>query len=140
MSTHKHDIRIYYEDTDAGGIVYYANYLKFCERARTEFLRSMGFSNTALKDEEHVLLVVRHVEADYRGSARLDDMITIKTTIDTIKNASFIMKQEICQQDKAIFIAKVVIACVNAINNEIKPTKIPEKLQQALQSICIKTT
>ena len=131
MEVHKHDIRIYYEDTDTGGVVYYANYLKFAERARTESLRHLGFTNTSLREEEGVLLVVRHVEADYLSSARLDDLITVETEVEEVKNASFVMKQSIFCQNKAIFTAKVVIACVD---NDIKPVKLPEKLKNALQS------
>jgi acyl-CoA thioester hydrolase len=129
MNSHEFDVRVYYEDTDTGGVVYYANYLKFCERARTEALRTMGFSNSALLSEDNILLVVRHVEADYIASSCLDDLLTIKTITSDVKNVSFVMEQEIIRQNKLIFAAKVTIVCVN---ENIKPVRLPKKLYSAL--------
>ena len=81
-------VRVYYEDTDAGGVVYYANYLKFCERARTEWLRALGVSQQALIDEQGLAFVVRSVHADYLASARLDDALTIATRVAMLRRAS----------------------------------------------------
>ena len=125
------NIRVYYEDTDAGGIVFYANYLKFAERGRTEYLRSIGFENTSLEAEHGMLFVVRHVEADYLASARLDDELTVETEIIELKNASFVMKQVVFCHQKPIFTMKVVLV---AVNNDKKPVKLPEKLKDALSS------
>lgn len=129
---HQFDIRVYYEDTDSGGIVYYANYLKFCERARTEYLRAAGLENTALAEREGVFIVVRHVDADYRGSARLDDTITVETGVKEMKRASFVMEQAIFCRNKLIFAMKVTLVCVN---QDIRPVKIPERLSQVLKSV-----
>lgn len=131
MTAHKHNIRVYYEDTDSGGIVYYANYLKFCERGRTEYLRSLGFENKTLSDEEGIFIVVRHVDADYLGSAQLDDHLSVETRVKEVKRASFVMEQAIFCQNKCIFAMKVTLACVNDV---IKPVKIPSKVRDALQS------
>ena len=97
--THSMDIRVYYEDTDAGGVVYYTNYLKFAERARTELLRGFGVEQADLRDKEKVLFVVRHIVADYLNSARLDDLLEITTHVKTLKNASVVFVQEITRKE-----------------------------------------
>src|SRR5471032_1766224 len=88
-------LRVYYEDTDAGGVVYHANYLKFCERGRTELLRALGFSNKSLSEQRGLLFVVRKLEADYLLPAFLEDELEVRTVIAEIKNASFSMRQEV---------------------------------------------
>ena len=131
--THAMDIRVYYEDTDSGGVVYYANYLKFAERARTELLRDSGFENQTLKENEGILIVVRRIEADYHKSAKLDDLLTVETEVIQLKNASFAMKQSIfCPKDNAsnkslLFTLHVTLACIDA--NTSRPTAIPEALK-----------
>ena len=132
--THNLDIRVYYEDTDAGGIVYYANYLKFCERGRTELLRSAGFENKPLMEREGFIFVVRHLEADYLASAYLDDMLKMETVVETVKNASFVMKQTIFRrtseaQEQKIFHMDVTLVCVGTNG---KPVRIPDNLKEAL--------
>ncbi len=133
--THAHtmDIRIYYEDTDAGGIVYYANYLRFCERGRTELLRAAGFENKPLMDREGFIFVVRHLEADYLASAYLDDMLRIETSVETVKNASFLMKQTIFRpttdKDVKLFEMNVTLVCVGTNG---KPVRLPEEVRRAL--------
>ena len=121
--------RIYYEDTDAGGIVYYANYLKFAERARTELLRSLGFENKSLMDQDGILFVVRRIEADYHASARLDDMVTVRTGAIQIKNSSFTMKQEFYCGGTLLCSLLVQLVCVNL---QKRPVRVPENLRQAL--------
>ena len=86
-------VRVYYEDTDAGGVVYYANYLKFCERARTEWLRTLGVSQQALIDEQGLAFVVRSVQADYLASARLDDALEVVTRVAMLRRASLLFEQ-----------------------------------------------
>lgn len=120
---------MYYEDTDAAGIVYYANYLKFAERGRTEYLRSLGFENKSLRESEGVVFVVRHIEADFYASATLDDHLIVKTEVTELKNASFVMKQGVFCEDKRLFDMNVVLVCVNKAG---KPVKLPENLQNAL--------
>lgn len=122
-------IRAYYEDTDAGGVVYYANYLKFAERGRTELLRSMGFENKSLLDQFGVVFVVRHLEADYIRSAYLDDLLTVETAIIEVKNASVLMRQSIKKNNDLIFRMDITLACVNTGNG--KPAPFPESVKKA---------
>lgn len=129
MFTHNLDIRVYYEDTDAGGIVYYANYLKFCERGRTELLRSAGFENKPLMEREGFIFVVRQLEADYLASACLDDMLRVETSVSSIKNASFAMKQSVYRKDRMLFDMTVTLVCVGTNG---KPVRLPEHLKRAL--------
>ncbi len=107
-------IRVYYEDTDAGGVVYHANYLKFAERARTETLRALGFENSTTAKNQGVYVVVRHLEADYKAPARLDDILNITTQLIDLRNASFTMQQDIKRDDVILVSVKVVLACVDS--------------------------
>ena len=129
MSRGELDIRVYYEDTDAGGIVYYANYLRFCERGRTEYLRSIGFQNTSLKDEKGLLFVVRRLEADYHSPARLDDVLTVRTLVSEAGKTSFMMEQEVVRGGQALFTMAVQLVCVN-MNG--RPVRVPDDLKEAL--------
>jgi len=117
------DYRIYYEDTDAGSVVYYANYLKFFERARTEFLRSLNISQSTLIKESGLIFVVRKCEIEYKNPARLDDLVTIKTVISEIGITSIKMHQEMFFREKLLNILNVEIVCVDS--NSMKPKKIP---------------
>lgn len=128
---HKLNLRVYYEDTDAAGIVFYANYLKFAERGRTEFLRSVGFENKSLMDSEKVVFVVRHIEADYYKPAELDDELIVETSVTCTKNASFVMQQDIFCRKKCIFAMKVTLV---SVNTEGKPVKLPDNLKHSLCS------
>ncbi len=131
--THTMDIRVYYEDTDAGGIVYYANYLKFCERGRTELLRCAGLENKPLMEREGFIFVVRHLEADYIASAYLDDILTLKTSVEMVKNASFLMKQSVfCHrndEEKKLFEMDVTLVCVGTNG---KPARLSDDLKKVL--------
>jgi len=133
LPTFTYPIRVYYEDTDAGGIVYYANYLKFFERARTEWLRTLGISQSYFL-EQSIGFVVRHVEMDNVASARLDDLLTVETNVAERKRASIIFRQSIFKQgdDKALCHLKVKVACINF--NKNKPCPIPEFILGALES------
>ncbi len=126
---HNMNIRVYYEDTDAGGIVYHANYLKFAERARTEFLRDIGFKNSELHKNVGVIFVVRHIEIDYLKTAHLDDSLQVKTTITEFKNSSFIMHQPIFKGDVMIADISVVLVCVDVDN--YKPVRLPKNIKEA---------
>ena len=130
MRKHKVSYRVYYEDTDAGGVVYYANYLKFAERARTEMLREMGVNQSELSDKKGVFFVVRHVEADLQKSAKLDDMLEIETTVSRISSASLLMEQHIKNIEGQVAVVKVKIACVKTSKNKFAPTKIPEEIKK----------
>ncbi|WP_394176706.1 tol-pal system-associated acyl-CoA thioesterase [Thalassotalea litorea] len=125
-----YQLRVYYEDTDAGGIVYYANYLKFAERARTEWLRSLGISQSIFL-EQNLGFVVRRVEMDNKASATLDDLLTISTTIKQLKKASLTFEQVITNQDGTLLCQlNVLVASVNL--QRAKPCAIPEQILGAL--------
>ena len=120
-----HKIKVYYEDTDAGGVVYYANYLKFLERARTEALVSLGFSNKIILEKFGALIIVKSCNIDYKKSAFLEDELSIRSFIKSISKTSFIMNQFISKGNDIIVEAKVHLVFVN---NQGKPIKIPEIL------------
>lgn len=129
---HSLNIRVYYEDTDAGGIVYHANYLKFGERGRTEFLRQTGFQNQILHADRGVLFVVRHIEIDYLKPAFLDDELVLETTIKELKNSSFIMHQRTLRRAEAVADMRVVLVCVDS--EKYSPVRLPEDVKKAFQS------
>jgi acyl-CoA thioester hydrolase len=129
MASHEISLRVYYEDTDAGGIVFYANYLKFAERGRTEMLRAAGYENKALMDEQDILFVVRRVEADYLAPARLDDVLTVKTGILELKNASFSVRQSIFCHEVLICSLDVILVCVT---KDARPVRMPEFMREKL--------
>ena len=123
-------IRIYYEDTDAGGVVYHANYLKYLERGRTEFLRNYGFAQSYFL-AENIAFVVKSVSIDYQSPARLDDEISVKTTVAKCKKASIIFTQEISLNNKTLVRASIIIVCVNSDTFLITP--LPISLLTTLQ-------
>jgi acyl-CoA thioester hydrolase len=129
---HCFKIRIYYEDTDAGGIVYYANYLKFAERARSEFLRRHGFSNSKMLDNDRIGVIVRHVEMDLKSPARLYDMLDIETRVIEQKRASFTMKQTISKNGLTLVTIIVKLACIQIDSG--RPVGIPIPLQEILKN------
>ena len=126
--TNHHDfpVRVYYEDTDAGGIVYHASHIRFAERGRTEFLRNAGFLNSDLMSSVGVLFVVRRIEAEYLKPARLDDLLTVRTALQTIKNTSFVMNQKIMRGDDLLFDMNVTLVCINP---EGKPIAMPPEVK-----------
>lgn len=128
---HSMDIRVYYEDTDSGGVVYHASYLKFGERGRTEFLRSLGFENKKLQDDEGILFVVRRIESDYLAPARLDDHLTLKTQVKNVKNTSMIMNQSVYNQGNLVFSMDVTLVCVDTAN--FKPARFPDDIKTAFE-------
>ena len=120
-----HKLKVYYEDTDSGGVVYYANYLKFLERARTEALVSLGFSNKKIKDEFGALIIVKSCNIEYKKSAHLEDELNIRSFVKSITKTSFFMNQFITKGDETIVEAQVHLVF---INQKGKPIKIPETL------------
>ena len=122
-----HKIKVYYEDTDSGGVVYYANYLKFLERARTEALFSIGYSNKKIKDDFGSLIIVKACNIEYKKSAHLEDEITVRSFVKSITKTSFFMSQFITRRKDLIAEAKVHLVFVN---NKGKPIKIPGSLFQ----------
>ncbi len=125
-------VRVYYEDTDAGGVVYYANYLKFCERARTEWLRALGVSQQALIDEQALAFVVRSVQADYLASARLDDALTVATRVAMLRRASILFEQQVMRGQELLFTTRVLLASIDL--HRQKPVAIPASLHALLES------
>jgi acyl-CoA thioester hydrolase len=123
-------VRVYWEDTDAGGVVYYANYLKFMERARSEWLRAYGFEQDQLRDEAGVVFVVRRVEIDYRSPARFNDALDVTVKLHEAGRASLSVRQELMRGDVCLAEAVVSLACVDAAH--FKPVKMPATLLQAL--------
>ena len=117
-------VRVYYEDTDAGGIVYYANYLKFYERARTEWLRSLGIDQQTLRDEHGAIFVVRSANIDYRASARLDDEVTLTLNVDKLGGASVQFTQQAWRGDTLLSSADVKVGCVDAAT--MRPRSLPD--------------
>ena len=109
---HRHPIRVYYEDTDLGGFVYYANYLKFIERGRSEWVRGCGVDQTQLKADRGMLFVVRHLEADYLAPAHFDDALVVETELLAITGSRIILAQRVVRGDVVLFAAKVTLVCV----------------------------
>lgn len=126
-------VRVYYEDTDAAGVVYYANYLRFCERARTEWLRAIGFGQQRMLAEDGLAFVVRSVRADYLSPARLDDALTVVSTIDLLRRASITFGQKVQRGGELLFEAAVQIACVDW--NRGKPAPIPAAVRTQLERL-----
>ena len=122
-----HKLKVYYEDTDAGGVVYYANYLKFLERARTEALVRLGFSNKKIKDEFGALIVVKSCNIEYKISAYLEDDLSIRSFVKSVTKTSFSMNQFISRGEDLIVEAKILLVFVNKNG---KPIKIPDNLFQ----------
>ena len=120
-----HKLKIYYEDTDSGGVVYYANYLKFLERARTEALFSIGFSNKKVKETFNSLIIVKSCNIDYKKSAHLEDELKIRSFVKSITKTSFFMNQIITRDKEVIVEAQVHLVF---INKEGKPVKIPDEI------------
>ena len=111
--THHWPIRVYYEDTDLAGIVYYANYLKFIERARSEMVRDLGIDQTALKATQDIVFAVRRVEADYRAPAKFDDELVVETKILRARPVRLELSQDVMRAGTVIFAAKVTLATIN---------------------------
>ena len=125
-----HIVKVYYEDTDAGGVVYYANYLKFLERARSEALSDIGLSNLKIKKENNALIIVKSCNIDFNKSAHLEDQLRINSFITKFSKTSFIMSQSIFRDNDIIVNSKVHLVFVN---EKSKPIKIPEKILKSLK-------
>ncbi len=128
-------VRVYYEDTDAGGIVFYANYLKFFERARTEWLRARGYSQHELLETLGMLFVVKAVAIEYHAPAKLDDELKLIVTVQRIGGASMQVRQEAWRtsggQDILLAAAQVTVVCVSS--GDLRPRPIPEAIRQKIQ-------
>ena len=123
--------KIYYEDTDSGGVVYYANYLKFIERARAEMINELGFTLTTLLKDHDRLFLVKKIECDYIESCKLEDTLKVQSRVLVLKNASFVLEQNLLKQNKIIFRSKIVMVCVNS---QGAPSKIPTELHSLMKN------
>ena len=139
---HVWPIRVYFEDTDAGGVVYHGNYLKFAERARTELMRAAGFDHSALAKDYGVLIVVRHCAMEFVAPARLDDALEVRSQVTPIGGASLTIRQEIFRQmtatngdaaglDQLLVVVELRLACVST---DLRPARLPPVLKQALRN------
>ena len=121
---HRWPVRVYYEDTDLAGIVYYANYLKFIERARSEMVRAAGIDQTAMKAAGQVFAVAR-LEADYRAPAKFDDELTVETSVTKTTQARLTLQHVVTRESTLIFEAKVVLVCLGP---DGRPTRLPPQI------------
>ena len=120
--------KVYYEDTDSGGVVYYANYLKFIERARTNLIQELGFSLNELINNHDCIFIVRKINCDYLKSAKLEDELTVQSQFLKIDNASFQLQQDILRNNEKIFTSEILMVCVNSKGQ-------PKKILQQLKSL-----
>ena len=131
-AVHTWPLRVYYEDTDVAGVVYYANYLKFAERARTEVLFAAGIDQMRLRDEEDVVFAVRACNADYLRPARLGDLIAVETSVEKIGGASFVLRQTVVKDGVNLVVMQITLVCMHG---DGRATRVPEEVRAVLQSM-----
>ncbi|MEN8894386.1 tol-pal system-associated acyl-CoA thioesterase [Planktotalea arctica] len=124
---HEFALRVYYEDTDLAGIVYYANYLKFIERGRTEWVREQGIDQSQMRDDEGLVFAVRRVEADYLLPARFDDDLIVRTSIEQMSGARIVLSQDVMRGTDLLFSAQVTLV---ALTLEGQPTRLPANIRR----------
>ncbi|RIA01457.1 tol-pal system-associated acyl-CoA thioesterase [Cereibacter sphaeroides] len=129
---HRFALRVYYEDTDLAGIVYYANYLKFIERARSEWVRGLGVDQARLRAESGIVFAVRRIEADYLRPAVFDDLLEVETRLVETGGARILLDQEVRRGEERLFAARVVLVCLGADGRAARlPAEVRQKLVQA---------
>jgi len=128
---HEMPVHVYYEDTDAGGIVYHANYLKFAERGRTEYIRALGLTNTGVLKQFEIIFVVRSIQIDYLAPAFLEDELVVRTKTLDLKNASFTMHHEILKNGAVICAMTVGLVCVGP---DKRPVRMPDDIRKLIQN------
>ncbi|QYX57441.1 tol-pal system-associated acyl-CoA thioesterase [Roseovarius sp. SCSIO 43702] len=126
--THRFDIRVFYEDTDMGGIVYHANYLKFIERARSDWVRELGVDQVAMK-AQGMAFAVRRIDAEYLMAARFDDRLEVRTRTVSVSGARLVMEQEVTRGEDILFAATVTIVCINDAG---QPVRLPANIRLLL--------
>jgi acyl-CoA thioester hydrolase len=134
---HRYAVRVYYEDTDAGGVAYHATYLRFAERARTEALRDAGIPHAELLQRFTLMFVVRHIEVDYLRPARLDDSLTVVTEPFEVGGASIRLRQDVRGPDGSCAVLTVRLACVKASDG--RPGRLPPRWRTVLNGMCAAT-
>jgi len=129
-------VRVYYEDTDSGGVVYYANYLKFMERARTECLRALGFEQDKLRSEQGIIFTVHSIQVDFRKPARFNDALEVSVTLSEQRRASLTFEQQVCRQGESPVLCsgRIRVACVDS--DSFRPSPIPGFVLEALTDVC----
>ena len=132
LFTYSFPVRVYYENTDAGGVVYHSEYLKFLERARTEWLRHLGFDHQALGRNHKVVFVVSSMAIDFVKPAKLDDMVAVSVQLESLGKVRSIFVQEIRREDEVLVKAKVTVACLTV--DSFKPAEIPEPLRRKMEA------
>ncbi len=130
MNEHRFPLRVYYEDTDLAGIVYYANYLRFIERGRSEYVRALGIDQVELKEGRGLVFAVRRVEADYLSPARFDDRLEVLTAIGQIGGARLVMAQRVMRGEEILFTAQVTLVLMSL---EGRPVRIPADIRARLE-------
>ena len=133
MSTFEWPVRVYYEDTDAGGVVYYANYLKFLERGRTEWLRQLGFGQEALMRDAGIVFAVRRVEIDYLLPARFDDALLVVTQLDAASKVSLTFHQRLLRDDQVLADAVVRVVCLD--RERFRPSGMPQAIRDKIETL-----
>ena len=126
-------VRVYYEDTDAGGVIYHSNYVNFMERARTEWLRNLGHEQDVLIKQEQLIFAVKKLEIDFIKPARFNDLLTINTSINNLSGASIIFSQQIMKQDTVLCEANVQVVSLDSIT--LKPKRITLNLKEDLTRV-----
>lgn len=132
-TSHRWPVQVYYEDTDAGGVVFYANYLKFMERARTEWLRTLGVEQQSLIDKHGIGFVVAALDMKYLAAARLDDHLTIQTSITQIGRASLNFAQRVLRTDRVLAEGSIRVGCVKL--STLKPSPLPDDLREQISQL-----
>lgn len=132
ISTHSFPLQVYWEDTDAGGIVYYANYLKFTERARTDFLRGLGINQQEMMSLEQLTFVVRDCQIEYLKPAKMDDSLEVRTTLTDLKGATLMMHQDVIRQGETLIKSDVRVACLNKLG---RPARFSPQIRNKFSSI-----
>ena len=127
---HRFELRVYYEDTDFAGVVYYANYLKYIERARTEFMRSLGIDQKRFRFETGSVFAVRSLEAEYLKPAKFDDELTVITSLEELSGARAALKQDVFRNNDRLFSSRVTVACISESG---KPCRFPEFAAAAMR-------
>jgi acyl-CoA thioester hydrolase len=126
-------VRVYYEDTDAAGVVYYASYLKFLERARTEWLRALGFEQTRLVEDMGIAFAARSISAEYLKPARLDDLLAVVSTVESLGRAQLVFAQRVERGQEVLLTSKMRIACFDPVRG--KATAIPKDIHEKLKAL-----
>ncbi len=134
---HRYVARVYYEDTDAGGVVYYANYLRFAERARTEALREVGAAHAEMTSQHGLMFMVRQVKLDYLAPARLDDSLVVLTRLLALRPASVLLRQSFFRagEERMLVDAEVLLVSVRVEDGRPRPAPLPEKWRSALRNL-----